>query len=167
LTIVLKNLLARGIPADNLYTGQSCSPITKNPRSMDPCDPFTPTSSPGPSFSVGFLVIICDFALFGQMVLCLSARARTVTVLSLLGQLFALASRETVLKNSFSWGFFARIILSPGVMRQQKKQKKHCNDCILLIRRSDLGEENGELAMHVILIFRTAIHLQYIYCQQE
>jgi hypothetical protein len=32
-------------------------------------------------------------------------------------------------------------------MRQQKKKKKHCNDCILLIRRSDLGEENGELAM--------------------
>ncbi len=87
---------ARGIPADNLYTGQSCSPIIKDPRSMDPCDPFTPTSesSPGPSLqvSVGFLVLICDFALFGQMVLCLSASARTVTVLSLLGQLFALAS---------------------------------------------------------------------------
>jgi len=52
-------------------------------------------------------------------------------------------------------------------MRQQKKQKKHCNDCILLILGILIGEGNGELAMHVILIFGTAIHLRYIYCQQE
>ena len=42
---------------------------------MDPRDPFTPTSTPGPSLSLSFHVLISDYSLFGQM-----ARGRTFTL---------------------------------------------------------------------------------------
>ncbi len=54
--------------------------------------------------------------------------------------------------------------------KQILREKTHYNISCLKIgnfKRLETGEENGELAKHVIRIFRNGIHIWYFYCQQE